>query len=243
MTAPYPEINATPLAQGTADAALTPVIRTITFADLHDALRLGWDDFKAVPSHPVILCLYVIYPALSLGLVGMLLGYSVLPLLFPLVAGFVLIGPFAALGLYELSRRRELGEATSVSHAIQVLRSPSFGAMLGLGTLLLMIFVVWVATAQTIYVLTFGNALPAGIPDFVTRVPSPGVSPERKLHCRRSSPARPAASPAGLDCARPPCDRDAKWNGRAVESQLRDQETVASNRVRGVRRRSIPMPP
>jgi uncharacterized membrane protein len=170
MTALYPEKNATPLAQGTADAALTPVIRTITFADLHDALRLGWDDFKAMPSHPVILCLYVIYPALSLGLVGMLLGYSVLPLLFPLVAGFVLIGPFAALGLYELSRRRELGEATSIWHATQVLRSSSFGAMLGLGTLLLTIFVVWVATAQMIYVSTFGTAPFVGIPNFVTRV-------------------------------------------------------------------------
>jgi uncharacterized membrane protein len=170
MSALYPEKNATPLTQGTADAALTPVIRSITFADLHDALRLGWEDFKAVPSHPVILCLYVIYPMLSLVLVGMVLGYSVLPLLFPLVAGFALMGPFAALGLYELSRRRELGEATSAWHATQVLRSPSFGAMLGLGTLLLMIFVVWVATAQAIYVSTFGNAPPTGIPNFVTRV-------------------------------------------------------------------------
>src|SRR5665647_1542594 len=170
MAAPYPEKDVSPFTQGTADAALTPVIRNITFADLHDALRLGWDDFKAVPSHPVILCLYVIYPVLSLVLVGMILGYSVLPLLFPLVAGFALMGPFAALGLCELSRRRELGEATSARHAAQVLRSPSFAAMLGLGTLLLMIFVIWVATAQAIYVSTFGNAPPTGIPNFVTRV-------------------------------------------------------------------------
>ena len=170
MGAPYPEKNVTPFTQGTADAALTPVIRNITFADLHDALRLGWDDFKAVPSHPVLLCLYVIYPVLSLVLVGMVFGYSVLPLLFPLVAGFALMGPFAAVGLCELSCRRELGQATSARHATQVLRSPSFAAMLGLGTLLLMIFVIWVATAQAIYVSTFGNAPPTGIPNFVTRV-------------------------------------------------------------------------
>ena len=65
----------------------------------------GWEDFKAVPSHAIILC--VIYPVLGLVLARAVLGYSVLPLLFPLAAGFALLGPFAALGLYELSRRRE----------------------------------------------------------------------------------------------------------------------------------------
>ena len=87
------------------------IIRTIDLSDLHDALRLGWEDFKAVPSHAIILC--VIYPVLGLVLARTVLGYSVLPLLFPLAAGFALLGPFAALGLYELSRRRELGEEAS----------------------------------------------------------------------------------------------------------------------------------
>ena len=56
--------------------------------DLHQALRLGWEDFKAVPSHAIILC--VIYPVLGLVLARTVLGYSVLPLLFPLAAGFAL---------------------------------------------------------------------------------------------------------------------------------------------------------
>src|SRR5258708_5252237 len=81
------------------------VIRKIGLSDLSEALRLGWEDFKAVPSHAIILC--VIYPVLGLVLFRMVLGYSVLPLLFPLAAGFTLIGPFAAIGLYELSRRRQ----------------------------------------------------------------------------------------------------------------------------------------
>ena len=84
------------------------VIRKIGLSDLSDALRLGWEDFKAMPSHAIVLC--VIYPVLGLVLFRAVLGYSVLPLLFPLAAGFTLIGPFAALGLYELSRRRERGE-------------------------------------------------------------------------------------------------------------------------------------
>jgi uncharacterized membrane protein len=154
-----------PQVSGTA----TPfVIRKIGLSDLSDALRLGWEDFKAVPSHAIILC--VIYPVLGLVLFRMVLGYSVLPLLFPLAAGFTLIGPFAALGLYELSRRRERGEEAAAWDAIHVLRAPSFGAMLELGTLLLVLFIVWIAAADAIYIATFGHAPAASIPDFATRV-------------------------------------------------------------------------
>ncbi len=144
------------------------VIRKIGLSDLSDALRLGWEDFKAVPSHAIVLC--VIYPVLGLVLFRMVLGYSVLPLLFPLAAGFTLIGPFAALGLYELSRRRERGEEAAAWDAIQVLRAPSFGAMLGLGMLLLALFGTWIAAADAIYIATFGHAPAASIPDFAARV-------------------------------------------------------------------------
>jgi uncharacterized membrane protein len=148
--------------------AAGPIIRTIHLPDLYDALRRGWEDFKAVPSHAIILC--VIYPVLGIVLARLVLGYSVLPLLFPLAAGFALLGPFAAIGLYELSSRRERGEEATAWDAVEVMRSPSFGAMLGLGTLLFALFVTWVATAQAIYVAAFGNAAAAEIPDFFDRV-------------------------------------------------------------------------
>src|ERR1700722_10870699 len=112
--------NTRPEVDAASEAAAQPVIRTIGLSDLHQALRLGWEDFKAVPSHAIMLC--VIYPVLGLALARTVLGYSVLPLLFPLAAGFALIGPFAALGLYELSRRRERGEQASAWHATEVLR-------------------------------------------------------------------------------------------------------------------------
>jgi len=158
-------VNPNPQAFGVAGPF---VIRKIGPSDLSEALRLGWEDFKAVPSHAIILC--VIYPVLGLVLFRMVLGYSVLPLLFPLAAGFTLIGPFAALGLYELSRRRERGEEAAAWDAMHVLRAPSFGAMLELGTLLLVLFIVWIAAADAIYIATFGNAPAASIPDFATRV-------------------------------------------------------------------------
>jgi len=159
--------NASPLLP-VAQEAPAPVLRTIQLSDLHDALKKGWEDFKAVPSHAIILC--VVYPVLGLVLARAVMGYSVLPLLFPLAAGFALLGPFAALGLYELSRRREIGESASAWDALEVLWSPSFGSMLGLGALLLALFVTWIATAQAIYIAAFGYEAAAEIPDFVRRV-------------------------------------------------------------------------
>ena len=144
------------------------VVRKVRLSDLFDALRLGWEDFKAIPTHAVVLC--VIYPVIGLVLFRLALGYSVLPLLFPLAAGFTLIGPFAALGLYELSRRRERGEEATAWHAMQVLSAPSFGAILGLGTFLFALFVTWIATADGIYIATFGYTPAASIPNFARRV-------------------------------------------------------------------------
>jgi uncharacterized membrane protein len=144
------------------------VVRKIGLSDLTDALRLGWEDFKAIPTHAVVLCL--IYPVLGLVIFRMVLGHSLLPLLFPLAAGFTLIGPFAGLGLYELSRRRERGEEPSAMDAMHVLRAPSFGAILGLGMFLLVLFGIWIVAADGIYVATFGYAPAASMPDFATRV-------------------------------------------------------------------------
>ena len=160
--------NFSQLAASSPSSSTLPQVRKLTFADLGHALRAGLEDFKAVPSHAIMLCL--IYPVVGLALARLVLGYAVLPLLFPLAAGFALIGPFAAVGLYELSSRHEQGLDVSVSHAFNVLRSPSFGAMLGLGTLLLALFVVWVATAEAIYISYFGYAAAADIPDFARKV-------------------------------------------------------------------------
>jgi uncharacterized membrane protein len=144
------------------------VVRKIGPADVLAALRDGFGDFWAMPTHVVFLGL--IYPILGLVLARLVFGYNVLPLLFPLAAGFALVGPFAALGLYELSRRREAGLDTAWKHAFDVVRSPSFPAILALGGLLVLIFLVWLAVANAIYVETFGYAPAASMPDFLERV-------------------------------------------------------------------------
>ena len=121
-----------------------------------------------MPSHAVFLCL--IYPIVGLILARVTFGYDVLSLLFPLAAGFALIGPFAAMGFYELSRRREQGLPVSWADAFDVLRSRSRGAIAALGALLLAIFVLWIVVAQAIYIANFGNAPAASISDFIRQI-------------------------------------------------------------------------
>src|ERR1051325_3790166 len=146
---------------GASAEPVAPAIRRIGVADLFDALARGWEDFAETPTHGGFLCL--IYPALGIAIAGFTLGFATLHLLFPLAAGFALIGPVAALGLYELSRRREAGVSVSASDTLDVLRSPSLGAIVALGALLMIIFFVWIATARAIYVVNFGYSAPASI--------------------------------------------------------------------------------
>ena len=157
------------ISRATSDRNLAPLyVRKITVADLKYALTRGFDDFWEKPSHIVFLCL--IYPIVGIFLARLISGYALLPLLFPLMAGFALIGPFAAIGLYELSRRREQGLDSSWKHAFGVLHSPSLGAILTLGILLFVIFLIWLAAAMAIYNWTFGEEVQDSFVGFISQV-------------------------------------------------------------------------
>ncbi len=145
-----------------------PEIRKIGIDDLKDALRRGYADFQAMPSHAIFLCL--IYPVLGIVLGGLTLGYSLLWMLFPIIAGFALVGPLAAVGLYELSRRRERGLDANSEHALGVLRSRSFGAIVTLGIMQLVIYGAWLATAQAIYYWSFGDFTAPSLGEFLRQV-------------------------------------------------------------------------
>lgn len=143
-------------------------VRRIGLADLKDALAKGVDDFYAMPTHAIFLC--AVYPVIGLVLARLAFGYSILPLIYPLASGFALVGPFAALGLYELSRRREAGLDASAGHAFDVLRSSSIGAIAALGLVLLVVFGIWIDVAYNIYVSNFGYAPPASLAQFAQDV-------------------------------------------------------------------------
>jgi uncharacterized membrane protein len=156
------------LIAGSQEHPAVPVVRKIAMSDLKDALAKGIDDFRTFPTHVIFLS--VIYPVIGLLLAGFTLSYDLLPLLFPLAAGFALIGPFAAIGLYELSRQRELGRDVSWRDAFGARHSRSTDGIIALGVLLLIVFVLWVAVAQAIYIANFGYTPPELIPDFLRRV-------------------------------------------------------------------------
>jgi uncharacterized membrane protein len=143
-------------------------IRRIGLADLRDAIRRGIDDFSAYRTDVIFLCL--IYPIAGLILARAASGADLLPLVFPLASGFALIGPAAAVGLYEMSRRRESGDDISAMDAFGVLRSPSFGAIAVLGFLLLAIFFIWLGVAHFIFNHTLGPNPPASTQSFLRDV-------------------------------------------------------------------------
>jgi uncharacterized membrane protein len=145
-----------------------PTVRHITMADLSDALRLGFEDFWAKPSHYVFLCL--IYPIVGVILTQWSSGSNAIQLVYPLMSGFALVGPFAAIGLYEISRRRERGIDTSWRHAFDVRHSPALPSIAVIGAMLVALFLVWLYTAQSIYVSLFGDQPPASIGDFLGQV-------------------------------------------------------------------------
>jgi uncharacterized membrane protein len=145
-----------------------PAIRRIGMAALSGVLAKGFEDFAACRTDVVFLC--VVYPVVGLLLARFAYGDRLLPLLFPLASGFALVGPFAAVGLYEMSRRRERGATVGWIDAFAVVRSPAIGAIVLLGLILLAIFLVWIAAAWAVYALTLGPAPPASIGGFIRDV-------------------------------------------------------------------------
>ena len=147
-------------------AQAPPVVRRITPDDLVASLRDGVADLAAVRAD--ILFIGLFYPLAGLVLARFAFSQNLTPLMFPLVAGFALIGPVAAVGLYEISRRREAGEEVDWRSGFKVFQSPALGSIVWLGFLLAVLFSAWMAVAWAIYMATLGplfaNALGPQLP-------------------------------------------------------------------------------
>lgn len=144
-----------------------PIVRRIDPADLRDALAKGLDDFLAMPTFSLFLV--AIYPIIGLILFWLTFGLDMMQLVFPLIVGFALIGPLAAIGLYELSRRREQGLGVSFA-ALKDIHFPCIRDIAALGIVLIAIFFAWLGAAMEIYRLSFGDWVPSSIVEFAHQV-------------------------------------------------------------------------
>lgn len=131
-----------------------PQVNRIGMADIRAALRKGAADFAALRSDVIIAV--ALYPLIGFVLAVWAFHAGQIHLLFPLVAGFPLVGPVAAVGLYEMSRRREQGEKTDWGAALGTLTGRVMGPVLALGLLLVVIFVVWLYAAHLVWAATLG---------------------------------------------------------------------------------------
>jgi len=150
-----PQHGAPPATAAPAATAGEPAIQRISVSDIGGALRLGWQDFLAAPTQ--LLFLSLLYPLIGFIAARATSGGNLLALFYPLVAGLSIMGPVAALGIYEISRRRERGWAVSWLDAFAVLRSPAILSIAALGLMLLVLFGAWLLAAELIYGHTMGE--------------------------------------------------------------------------------------
>ncbi|WP_293577604.1 DUF2189 domain-containing protein [Phaeobacter sp.] len=143
-----------------------PEALVLDMSDITAALSAGWQDFIACRSDAM--AIVFLYPLIGLALVVFGFSADLFPLIFPVVMGFALIGPVAAVGLYEMSARREAGFKPRWADAFAVLRSPAFLSVLMLGLYLAGLFVLWMVFAIGIFNRTLGPEAPASLMAFAT---------------------------------------------------------------------------
>jgi uncharacterized membrane protein len=144
-------------------------VRKISNEDLRIALRQGLDDFLTFRGDIILAGL--IYTVLGLAAVVMTTSMPLMPFFFPVVAGVGLLGPVAAVGFYELAKRREAGETNlHWFNFLDVRKRPSVDEMGMVAGLLLAIFFLWLLAAGALYAVLFGWATPTSIPQFLSMV-------------------------------------------------------------------------
>ena len=144
-----------------------PVVRSITAGDIAEALGEGLRDFQAVPLYG--LAFGMLYAAGGIAILLCLMAFGLVYLAYPLAAGFAMIGPFVATGLYEVSRRRETGQAISIGAIWATVKAR--GEIGWMAFVTLFVFVVWMYQVRLLIALLIGlHASFSSLREFITVV-------------------------------------------------------------------------
>ena len=144
-----------------------PVVRPIAVADIAEALGQGLRDFQAMPLYGLMFG--ALYAAGGILIVLSLTAFGMVYLAYPIAAGFALIGPFVAIGLYEMSRRRENGEPVTLGAIWSMVRSRTELGWMAFVTLF--VFVIWMYQVRLLIALILGiNASFSSVQQFITVV-------------------------------------------------------------------------
>ncbi|WP_199503675.1 DUF2189 domain-containing protein [Qipengyuania sp. YIM B01966] len=132
------------------------VASDLTIGDLARALKAGWRDFLAYPLFGLFFA--GLYVAGGVLLYVSLSARDALAWLIPITAGFPLLAPFIAAGLYEVSRRREAGERLSWGGVLGALRGRGDEQLLMMGGFVFVAFSFWIIIAHGIFAIFLADA-------------------------------------------------------------------------------------
>jgi uncharacterized membrane protein len=139
-------------------------VRELRLPDLWDALKAGFDDMRQTRTDAITVA--VLYPVAAVFLGAIIVLQNFLPLVFPICAGFSLLGPMATLWFAAQSRKRERGDDSAIS----AFTPERLVAIQRLCVIAIMLFVVWNVAAGTIYGLTLGSSNENAGASFLYRV-------------------------------------------------------------------------
>lgn len=139
----------------TDEPDLLPDPVRITTSDLRFALAAGWRDFRLAPSFGLLFSAFYVLGGLALVAVATAVGSDWW--LIPFILGFPLIAPFAAVGLYEVSRRIELAQELDWRSVTRIVIAQKDRQIPSMAMVILLMFMFWVFVAHTTFAIFLGT--------------------------------------------------------------------------------------